>query len=549
MTDRPTDIPIDELIARYLEGVAGEAETDALNQHLADDPEARSRFVDIALHERCLAELLPPEQAGVESQAHTSPMTPVLSVAEGNAANRRGRSRVQGSGLRVQKPTTPTLRRSRSVGYTFRDQGSGPRDQNKTSPMASPRAVGVALAALITLAVTAWFALPDFSNPQSEIRNPQSFASVATLTNTTNAVFANTAAPMRLGGSLPPGPIHLTSGSAQIMFASTAVVDLKGPCEFEMTGPNRGRLSAGTLEADVPKAAKGFTVDCPGFIVIDRGTRFTIDIQAQTRQNHVRVIEGEVEVHRSGELDQEPIRLMWGDRITLTSEGVVEKLVRGVDSPLPGERRIFSEPFANPSHKNLDVQAAGWWIHKSGGKVSDEALLSYVPHPSDPAVEARAANAPDQDTYILTMDPQSKVNYLFWTEKFTVDTSRWRPVRIGFDQRHNQPKQRVRVAVRIDDAWFASDRITRHAANADTWIDVELDLRQATWHRLRFEPGVELSLDASADLPAGDITAFGVLFENRRDYKLRIDNFYIEAVPVADLTQQSNLPDTTGKER
>jgi len=193
--------------------------------------------------------------------------------------------RVQGSAFRVQgKKHTPPLRRSRSVGYTFRDQGSGPRDQNKTSPMASPRAVGVALAATILLAVTAWFALPDFSNPQSEIRNPQSeirnpksFASVATLTHIENAAFADTPAPMNLGGSLPAGPIQLTSGSAQIMFASTAVVDLTGPCEFEMTGPNRGRLAAGHLEAFVPEVAQGFTVDLPGGAqVIDLGTRFEL---------------------------------------------------------------------------------------------------------------------------------------------------------------------------------------------------------------------------------------------------------------------------------
>jgi len=211
--------------------------------------------------------------------------------------------RVQGSAFRVQgKKHTPPLRRSRSVGYTFRDQGSGPRDQNKTSPMASPRAVGLALAAIITLAVTAWFALPDFSNPQSEIRNPQSeirnpksFASVATLTHIENAAFADTPAPMNLGGSLPAGPIQLTSGSAQIMFASTAVVDLTGPCEFEMTGPNRGRLTSGSLEASVPENAKGFTIDLPdGSRLVDLGTQFRVGIDPDGR-SWVHVLEGEVQ--------------------------------------------------------------------------------------------------------------------------------------------------------------------------------------------------------------------------------------------------------------
>jgi len=151
----------------------------------------------------------------------------------------------------------------------------------------------LALAAAILLAATAWFTLPLSSNPQSEIDNPQS-PSVALLTNTDNAVFAASPAPMNLGGSLPAGPIRLTSGSAQIMFASTAMVDLTGPCEFEMTGPNRGRLTSGSLEAFVPENAKGFTVDLPGGArVIDRGTRFTIDAE-DTGTIRLHVFEGQV---------------------------------------------------------------------------------------------------------------------------------------------------------------------------------------------------------------------------------------------------------------
>jgi len=262
-----------DLITRALDPDApalSGAERAQLNDTLRRDPAARDLLADIAYHARILHEALN-TQTTTRDQDQTSPMMPVLSAVEG--------------------------RRGRSVGYTFRDQGSGTRDQNKTSPMASPRAVGVALAAaVITLALTAWFALPDFSNPQSEIRNPQSFASVATLTHIENAAFADTPAPMNLGGSLPPGPIHLTSGKAQLMFASTAVVDLQGPCEFEMTGPNRGRLTAGTLEASVPEAAQGFTVDLPGGAkIVDRGTAFEVEVDIDGR-SRVWVTEGRVDI-------------------------------------------------------------------------------------------------------------------------------------------------------------------------------------------------------------------------------------------------------------
>jgi hypothetical protein len=119
---------------------------------------------------------------------------------------------------------------------------------------------------------------------------------VALLTNTENAVFANGFESAPLGSELPAGPIQLTAGKAQIMFASTAVVDLTGPCEFEMTEPNRGRLTSGKLKAYVPQRARGFTVDLPhGARVVDLGTRFEVAIVSPS-VSRVLVLEGAVEV-------------------------------------------------------------------------------------------------------------------------------------------------------------------------------------------------------------------------------------------------------------
>jgi len=249
---------------------------------------------------------------------------------------------------------TVSLRRwaqSRVQGPRIRDQGSGTRDQNKTSPMASPRAVGVALAATILLAVTAWFALPDFSNPQSEIRNPQSFASVATLTNIENAAFADTPAPMNLGGSLPAGPIQLTSGTAQIMFASTAVVDLTGPCEFEMTGPNRGKLTAGTLEAFVPESASGFTVDLPGGArVVDLGTRFSL-LTRREGDSFVRVHEGRVRLQPpSGET--EPVTIHPGQGAQISPAGHPLQRLNTYQQP---QLLLFADPLRALESQGLDA--------------------------------------------------------------------------------------------------------------------------------------------------------------------------------------------------
>jgi hypothetical protein len=110
-------------------------------------------------------------------------------------------------------------------------------------------------------------------------------------------VFADRTAPVTLGGELPPGILQLESGVAQVMFKSGAVVDLSGPCTFDMTESNRGRLLNGTLEAYVPPAARGFTVEVRDVLrVIDLGTRFRLAADADRVQ--VQVDEGQVQVVR-----------------------------------------------------------------------------------------------------------------------------------------------------------------------------------------------------------------------------------------------------------
>jgi hypothetical protein len=155
---------------------------------------------------------------------------------------------------------------------------------------------GLILAALLALVATAWFLKPLSHTPHAASPNPPS-NTTAILTNTENAVFA-TSSP-RLGDALAAGPIQLTSGNAQIMFDSTAVVDLTGPCEFEITGENRGRLASGVLEAFVPDRASGFTVDLPHDLsVVDLGTRFIVHV-TEGLPSGVRVIQGAVRLTRN----------------------------------------------------------------------------------------------------------------------------------------------------------------------------------------------------------------------------------------------------------
>ena len=170
----------------------------------------------------------------------------------------------------------PTLRRSRSVWYL---------------------SAAASLAAAIALTITVWFALSSGASRSGD--HEAAMQSIALLTDTRHAVFLDdnqNAAPLptALGAELGPGRLHLQSGTIQVMFKSGAVVDVIGPSDFEIVGPNRGHLSRGTVVAQVPPAAHGFTVTAPhGAEIIDLGTRFALRVDEAGR-SRVDVLTGRV---------------------------------------------------------------------------------------------------------------------------------------------------------------------------------------------------------------------------------------------------------------
>ena len=112
---------------------------------------------------------------------------------------------------------------------------------------------GLAAAAMIGLAVTAWFVWWGGDHASTDNRVSRSHA-VAMLSDISPGSVLNADSvvggqSLSIGGDLTAGPIRLTSGKAQIMFRSGAVVDMVGPCNFAMTGPNRGTLVRALIQA------------------------------------------------------------------------------------------------------------------------------------------------------------------------------------------------------------------------------------------------------------------------------------------------------------
>ncbi|MBI1373131.1 MAG: hypothetical protein GC159_10400 [Phycisphaera sp.] len=165
---------------------------------------------------------------------------------------------------------------------------------------------------------------------------------VATLLNAEGAEFADAGQSLQPGDAVSRGALHLSDGEAQLMFDSTAVVHLAGPCVFEATGRNAGRLNSGSIDVYVPEAAHGFELGLPdGSRIVDLGTAFRVSVDDGGATLHV--TQGRVAWSPAG-ADADATEIAAGQIVRITGGAVhvptetvlLEDRFDGGDSPLNG---------------------------------------------------------------------------------------------------------------------------------------------------------------------------------------------------------------------
>lgn len=135
-----------------------------------------------------------------------------------------------------------------------------------------------------------WFGptLKDSSQP----------AGVGWISETRNCRWGNASFPTVIGSRLQPGELFLAAGHATLKFDSGAEVTLEGPAYFEVFDEMHCAIREGTLTADVPPSAIGFTVTTPHGDVVDFGTKFGISAMPGGKSG-VQVIEGQIELRHT----------------------------------------------------------------------------------------------------------------------------------------------------------------------------------------------------------------------------------------------------------
>lgn len=101
------------------------------------------------------------------------------------------------------------------------------------------------------------------------------------------------------GERLSVSGVRLKRGSLRLLLPSGVTLDLSGPAQGAFEGPMQFRLTQGSLNVDVGKRGKGFTVVTRAGEITDLGTRFGVNV-SQRGQTDVAVFSGEVRIRERG---------------------------------------------------------------------------------------------------------------------------------------------------------------------------------------------------------------------------------------------------------
>jgi ferric-dicitrate binding protein FerR (iron transport regulator) len=182
----------------------------------------------------------------------------------------------------------------------------------------------LAAAAIVALGLTGvWWS----GNQEPEI--------VAILTETENCRWAGSDLPTVEGAGLMAGRLALTEGMATIRFASGATVTLEAPSILEVRSAMNCRLIEGSVVADVPESAHGFTIDTEHMEVIDLGTRFGVTT-TPLGQSNVFVFEGEVKVKQESSPEMRHV-FAGGSLVGDSDETTDQEVNRAAPVPSPGD--------------------------------------------------------------------------------------------------------------------------------------------------------------------------------------------------------------------
>lgn len=295
-----------ELISALLDGSIDDRRFALLNVRLRDDSEARRLYLDyLQIHEDL------PDLAFYESQYRTASSS--LRVEVKPADDRTGAAGSRRILLASFLVTLLLLPGALLLGMYL---GNGP--------------AGAQVAQL----------LPPAETMPTELTESET-ASNAQFANLARAKFFGTLRPKRGTAPLLKRDYSLMEGMVELAFPNGATAIIEGPASFRVEGDELLALDLGRCSVHAPPGAEGFRVETPEVNVVDRGTRFAVNV-SQENTTDVQVVEGAADVYRkdrdnlpNSPLASSPVRLEDSDARRFSYANAVTAL------PLPFNQQLY----------------------------------------------------------------------------------------------------------------------------------------------------------------------------------------------------------------
>jgi hypothetical protein len=164
------------------------------------------------------------------------------------------------------------------------------------------------------------------------------------------------------GTSIRKGIHRIDAGIVELMTSRGARLTIEAPAEFRFEDAQRLHLTKGRLSAEVPPAAKGFTIITPSGQAVDFGTHFGVDVPA-AGPAEIHVFQGEVVAKATG-----------NGRTLSLRDGKAVAMEKGVSV----ERELRSSAFIQASE--MDGLSAGL---SAGQRARSEAATAALSRDQD----------------------------------------------------------------------------------------------------------------------------------------------------------------------
>ncbi len=265
--------------------------------------------------------------------------------------------------------------------------------------------LSAAAAACITLVVSRFLLTPP-------VVIPEPVRPMATLVKVQHCKWGSSDLPTKEQSKLGAGVLVLLEGMATLKYENGTTLFLEAPTTIRLIDDTRCRVMEGSVVAEIPPTARGFTIYTPELKAMDRGSRFGVTV-GSLKTSHVYAFDGIVDVQQLG--SREIRQLTKGKAYIVGMDNVA--LAAIVPEPVRLDQMYQAERWLSiPTSFRLGKDA---YVQKGGKEPNGLHSLLMAKH-TDVKNAPNKENAQGNERRIYLTFDVSQLSYVDISEEFHI---------------------------------------------------------------------------------------------------------------------------------